>query len=94
MVAGIGIAAAGGVAGYSSLGKQSASVQQQKCCDEPVATVTDPKDPHQIAGTAVGAVVGGAVGEGIGDRGITMPWVTYQRGERRGQDRHGESHRQ
>ena len=71
VIAGIGVAAAGGVAGYSFLGKQSASVEQQKCWDEQVATVTDPKDPHRIAGTAVGAVVGGAVGADVGDRGIT-----------------------
>jgi uncharacterized protein YcfJ len=71
VVAGVGVAAAGGVAAYSFLGKEAASVPQQKCWDEQVTTVADPKDPHKIAGTAVGAVVGGAVGEDVGDRGIT-----------------------
>ena len=33
--------------------------------------MADPKDPDRIAGTAACAVVGGAVGEDVGDRGIT-----------------------
>jgi uncharacterized protein YcfJ len=78
-IAGIGIATAGGVAAYSFLGKQdpneSIVAQQtevaQKCWDEDVATVADPKDPHRIAGTAAGAVVGAAVGKDVGDRDLT-----------------------
>ena len=74
MVAGIGIATAGGIAAYSYLGESSATltaVDQQECWDEQIATVAEPNDQHRIAGTAVGAVVGGAVGEDIGDRGVT-----------------------
>ena len=74
VVAGVGVAVAGTVAGYSFLGEQGAEQRiaaSQECWDEEVATVADPKDPHRIAGTAAGAVVGGAVGKDVGDRDIT-----------------------
>jgi uncharacterized protein YcfJ len=76
VVAGVGVAIAGSVAGYSWLGKQdaeqsSATPNGQECWDEEVATVADPADPHRIAGTVGGAVVGGAVGKDVGDRDIT-----------------------
>jgi uncharacterized protein YcfJ len=77
LVAGIGVAVAGSVAGYSFLGKQDAEQSSaasnvgEECWDEEVATVADPADPHRIAGTVGGAVVGGAVGKDIGDRDLT-----------------------
>jgi uncharacterized protein YcfJ len=77
VVAGVGLAVAGTVAGYSFLGEQDAEQSSvalkvaQKCWDEEVATVADPADPHRIAGTVGGAVVGGAVGNDVGDQGIT-----------------------
>ena len=74
VAAGIGIATAGGVAAYSYLGEPSAALSagaQEECWDEQVVTVADPTDRHRIAGTAIGAVVGGAVGRDIGDRDIT-----------------------
>ena len=78
VVAGLGVAVAGGAAAYTYLGepsvkKPSASraAEQEECWDEQVATVSDPKDPHRIAGTAGGAIVGGAVGKDLGDRDIT-----------------------
>jgi uncharacterized protein YcfJ len=43
----------------------------EECWDEEVATVANPRDPHRIAGTAVGAVVGGAVAKDVGDRDLT-----------------------
>ena len=48
-----------------------ATAVQQECWDEEVTVQVDPKDQHQIAGTAVGAVVGGAVAKDVGDRDLT-----------------------
>ena len=83
LVAGIGVATAGGVAGYQYLGErgtaeeeaapatQTAKAPAQECWDEQVETTAAPKDEHRIAGTAIGAAVGGAVGHDVGDRDIT-----------------------
>jgi uncharacterized protein YcfJ len=120
VVAGIGVATAGGVAGYQYFGpagmpdqgsnlviEESASGAQQQpapapvevaratpapaprpapaaapkpaapaapaeeCWDEEVTVQEEPKDQHAIAGTAIGAVVGGAIGKDVGDRDLT-----------------------
>lgn len=107
LVAGIGIAAAGGVAAYQLLGRHadepaveqaSASAEHasstrhsqpsahataaapvatataapaENCWDEEVTVQRDKTDEHAIAGTALGAVVGGAVGKDVGHHGIT-----------------------
>ena len=119
LVAGIGVATAGGVAGFTLLGKktpaeqdvamitpepaqvevvpavapvaapapqpvaaaqpaapkpaarprpaaqpvQAAAPPAEECWDEEVTVTEDPKDQHAIAGTAIGAVVGGAIGK-------------------------------
>ena len=44
---------------------------QEECWDEEVAVEAEPRDRHQIAGTALGAVVGGAVAKDVGDRDLT-----------------------
>ena len=86
VVAGIGVAAAGGVLGYQFMGQQNspaaleadpvsvataAPAPTEECWDEEVSVTADPKDQHRIAGTAIGAVVGGAIGKDVGDRDIT-----------------------
>jgi uncharacterized protein YcfJ len=95
VVAGIGVAMAGGVAGFAMLGKQAPEEEQvalaeqaaaktatqprratpqpvkEECWDEEVVTQEAPKDQHAIAGTAIGAVVGGAIGKDVGDRDLT-----------------------
>lgn len=99
VVAGVGIAAAGGVLGYQFLGKppveetavvdeapapaaarpaqatqpaaRPAAAPAERCWDEEVAVTADPTDKNRIAGTAIGAVVGGAIGKDLGDRDIT-----------------------
>lgn len=43
----------------------------EECWDEEVTVTEDPKDQHAIAGTALGAVVGGAIGKDVGDRDLT-----------------------
>src|SRR5688572_329235 len=93
LVAGIGVATAGGVLGYQYLGERgadtaveaddaaaatsaapaarTAAAPAQECWDEEVQVTAAPKDEHRIAGTAIGAVVGGAIGKDVGDRDIT-----------------------
>lgn len=91
VVAGIAVATAGGVAGYSLLGQDAqtdnqenalvleetdaqsatttvtAAVVQEECWDEEVTVQADPRDEHAIAGTAAGALIGGALAKRIGD---------------------------
>jgi uncharacterized protein YcfJ len=93
LVAGIGVATAGGVLGYQFLGQpdadaaaeaeqagnaasapaptQTPRAAAEECWDEEVQVTAAPKDEHRIAGTAIGAVVGGAIGKDVGDRDLT-----------------------
>ena len=106
VVAGVGVATAGGVLGYQFLSPQGAEVEgdeviveaealtpptpapaartaaapttrvaapapTEECWDEEVQVTAAPKDEHRIAGTAIGAVVGGAIGKDLGDRDLT-----------------------
>ena len=49
---------------------------KQVCHDETVTHTTPPKDKHQLAGTAIGAVVGGLAGHQIGGgKGKTLATV-------------------
>jgi uncharacterized protein YcfJ len=50
---------------------QPAAAPAEECWDEEVVVTTDPTDRNRIAGTAIGAVVGGAIGKDVGDRDIT-----------------------
>jgi uncharacterized protein YcfJ len=65
--------AAAGFAGYSMLGKNGAdsAVGRQNCYEVAVETPREAKDDKRIAGTVIGALVGGAVGKDVGDKGIT-----------------------
>jgi len=80
LVAGIGVATAGGVLGYQYLGERgadepeaaapaarTAAAAAQECWDEEVQVTAAPKDEHRVAGTAAGAVIGGAIGKELGD---------------------------
>jgi uncharacterized protein YcfJ len=51
--------------------RTAAAAPAQECWDEEVPVTAAPKDEHRIAGTAIGAVVGGAIGKDVGDRDIT-----------------------
>jgi uncharacterized protein YcfJ len=100
VLAGIGIAVAGGVAGFTVLNNSSsndnetaavaediqaqnpgqaatvaatarsapaAAVPAQDCWDEEVVVQAAPRDDEAIAGTAAGAVIGGALADRLGD---------------------------
>ena len=70
VVAGVGIAMAGGVAAYTFLGN-NAALGAEECWDEEVAVQAEPFDQHRVAGTVGGAIVGGAVGKDVGDSDLT-----------------------
>lgn len=46
---------------------QPEPVVQEECWDEEVVVQVEPKDEHAIAGTAAGAVIGGALAKKLGD---------------------------
>lgn len=48
-----------------------APVVREECWDEEVEVAAAPRDDKRIAGTAVGALVGGAVAKDLGDRDLT-----------------------
>lgn len=89
MVAGIGIAVAGGVAGFTLMnsasdsqeqitadaaeqniavaGSEPAQVFAEECWDEEIEVQAEVRDDKAIAGTAAGALIGGALADRIGD---------------------------
>jgi uncharacterized protein YcfJ len=64
-----------GIAGYSMSDHDTAgstvAVAAQDCYEVQVEQSAAPRDEHRIAGTVIGALVGGAVGKDIGDRDVT-----------------------
>ena len=74
IVFGVGIATTiAGIAGYSMRDRSDDSIvtAQQNCYDVEIEHATEPRDEKKIAGTVVGALVGGAVGKDVGDRDLT-----------------------
>jgi uncharacterized protein YcfJ len=75
VVAGIGVAVAGGIGAYTFLGDGDGVDAEldaaEECWDETVTVTAEPFDQNRIAGTVGGALVGGAVGKDIGDRDLT-----------------------
>lgn len=97
VVAGVGIAVAGGVAGLTMFGGSSDTAAEdaevaevasevqaapeaaaasapapepvvvEECWDEEVTVQAEPRDDRAIAGTAAGAVIGGALADRLGD---------------------------
>jgi uncharacterized protein YcfJ len=71
----VGITAAtavAGFAGYSALRADEPSVvATQNCYDVQVENSAAPNDERRIAGSVVGALIGGAVGKDVGDRNLT-----------------------
>lgn len=56
--------------------RSTANNPQQVCHDETVTHTAPPKDQHRIAGTAIGAVVGGLLGNQVGGgKGKTLATV-------------------
>lgn len=56
--------------------REAASAPRQECHDEAVTQRAPVKDTHQIAGTAIGAVVGGLLGNQVGGgKGRTLATV-------------------
>jgi uncharacterized protein YcfJ len=63
--------AAGNVAAAAASAQAARPAAAEECWDEEVQVTAAPKDEHRIAGTAIGAVVGGAIGKDVGDRDLT-----------------------
>jgi uncharacterized protein YcfJ len=63
--------AAAGIAGYALVDSDEADVPATACYEQEVEVAKEPADDKRIAGTAVGAVVGGAVARDVGDRDLT-----------------------
>ena len=56
--------------------RETVNNPKRVCHDETVTHTTPPKDQHQIAGTAIGAVVGGVLGNQVGGgKGKTLATV-------------------
>jgi uncharacterized protein YcfJ len=89
VVGGVAVTAAGAFAGYQAMdARRSAEVlnvepltktvrtPRQVCSDEIVSHQATTKDPNQVAGTIIGAVAGGVLGNQVGGgRGQTVATV-------------------